>query len=157
MTIETDRRHFMKATALTAVGAWGLAPIFSSEAGSGASSINEGSTSASAERVSPNTVGQDVPLAPPDKQPPDLKIPEIVRRKVGYAIVGLGKLSLEQIMPAFSECKSSEPVAPSADIRKRRRKWRSSTTSIRAIFTITAIMIASARTVGLMSSTLSSP
>ncbi len=52
-----------------------------------------------------------VPLAPPDRQPPDLELPKTPTRKVGWAIVGLGKLALEEIMPAFAECHSSEPVA----------------------------------------------
>src|SRR4051794_25216642 len=51
------------------------------------------------------------PLAPPDKQPPDLLLPEPVERKVGWAIVGLGKLALEEVMPAFGLCKWSHPVA----------------------------------------------
>src|SRR4051812_47117836 len=51
------------------------------------------------------------PLAPPDKQPPDLKVPQPVERKVGWAIVGLGKLALEEVMPAFGQCKLSRPVA----------------------------------------------
>jgi predicted dehydrogenase len=52
-----------------------------------------------------------VPLAPPDKQPPELKVPKPVDRKVGWAIVGLGKLALEEVMPAFAECQVSKPVA----------------------------------------------
>jgi len=52
-----------------------------------------------------------VPLAPPDKQPPNLKIPELVTRKAGFAIVGLGELALQQVMPAFGECKLAKPVA----------------------------------------------
>jgi predicted dehydrogenase len=32
-------------------------------------------------------------------------------RRLGFAIVGLGRLSLEEIMPAFSECKLAKPVA----------------------------------------------
>jgi predicted dehydrogenase len=51
------------------------------------------------------------PLAPPDKQPPDLKIPKAVDRKVGWAVVGLGKLALEEVMPAFGQCELSQPVA----------------------------------------------
>ena len=31
--------------------------------------------------------------------------------RVGYAIVGLGRLSLEQILPAFGQCKKAKPVA----------------------------------------------
>lgn len=51
------------------------------------------------------------PLAPPDKQPPNLQLPDAVKRKVGWAIVGLGKLALEEVMPAFAESKYSRPVA----------------------------------------------
>ena len=51
------------------------------------------------------------PLAPPDKQPPDLQLPSPPKRKVGYAVVGLGELALEQILPAFALCESSAPVA----------------------------------------------
>ncbi|RSK35447.1 Gfo/Idh/MocA family oxidoreductase [Hymenobacter metallilatus] len=39
----------------------------------------------------------------PTPLPPD--------QRVGYAIVGLGHLSLEEILPAFGECKKSKPVA----------------------------------------------
>ncbi len=51
------------------------------------------------------------PLAPPDKQPPDLELPEVVKRKLGWAIVGLGQLALEEVMPAFALCQYSKPVA----------------------------------------------
>lgn len=52
-----------------------------------------------------------VPLAPPDKQPAGLKVPEKAAKQVGWAIVGLGQLALEEIMPAFAECELSKPVA----------------------------------------------
>ncbi len=52
-----------------------------------------------------------VPLAPPNKQPEGLKIPEAVSKKAGWAIVGLGELALEEVMPAFAMCKLSRPVA----------------------------------------------
>ncbi|WP_162665775.1 hypothetical protein [Gemmata massiliana] len=52
------------------------------------------------------------PLAPPDKQPPDLKLPELVEKTVGFAIVGLGQLALEEIMPAFAQCKLARPNTP---------------------------------------------
>lgn len=55
--------------------------------------------------------GGTVDLAPPDLQPPDLKIPKVVDRKVGFAIVGLGLLSLEEILPAFAETQHSRCVA----------------------------------------------
>jgi predicted dehydrogenase len=49
-------------------------------------------------------------LAPPGKEPPDLKIPKS-QSKVGYAIVGLGKLAVEEILPAFGASKRSRPTA----------------------------------------------
>lgn len=64
-----------------------------------------------AEKTTASGSGKVVPLAPPDRQPPKLALPEIPKRKVGWAIVGLGQLALEEIMPAFAEAKWSEPVA----------------------------------------------
>jgi predicted dehydrogenase len=99
---ETNRREFMKVTAMTAAGIW----------------VGENSRAATPSESLPQpdtaTAGggqQKVPLAPPDKQPPNLKVPEPVKRKVGWAIVGLGELALEEVMPAFREAKLSEPVA----------------------------------------------
>lgn len=108
MSGETNRRDFIKVTAMTAAGAW--------VAGHSNVTGNAESTDVLADATQPiaSTTAssqQQVPLAPPDKQPPDLKVPEPVRRKVGWAIVGLGKLALEEIMPAFREAKFSEPVA----------------------------------------------
>lgn len=53
----------------------------------------------------------DEPLAPPDKQPPHVKTPEPPERTVGWAIVGLGQLALEEVMPAFANSRISRPVA----------------------------------------------
>src|SRR5438045_2057646 len=50
-------------------------------------------------------------LAPPQKQPEDLSLPIQPQRTVGFAIVGLGKLALEEIMPAFKSAKLARPVA----------------------------------------------
>lgn len=43
------------------------------------------------------------PKVAPTALPPD--------KRLGYAIVGLGRLSLEEILPAFAESKMSKPVA----------------------------------------------
>ncbi|WP_247881029.1 Gfo/Idh/MocA family protein [Skermanella sp. TT6] len=53
----------------------------------------------------PNWRGEaDRPSPPPPAPlPPD--------QRVGFAIVGLGRLSLEQLLPAFAECKRARPVA----------------------------------------------
>lgn len=66
-----------------------------------------------ARQVSPGKTssGGAVPLAPPDKQPPNLEVPDAPERKLGWAIVGLGQLALEEIMPAFGGCKLSKPTA----------------------------------------------
>ncbi|AMV19347.1 Gfo/Idh/MocA family protein [Planctomyces sp. SH-PL14] len=52
-----------------------------------------------------------VPLAPPDKQPVDVAIPEKPEKTVGWAIVGLGKLALEEILPAFGRSRLSRVTA----------------------------------------------
>jgi predicted dehydrogenase len=52
----------------------------------------------------------DPPLAPPDRQPPGLKLPDVPERKVGWAVVGLGQLVMEEIMGAFGACRLSRPT-----------------------------------------------
>src|SRR4051794_36528823 len=55
--------------------------------------------------------GGSVPLAPPDRQPPNLPLPTRPARKAGWAIVGLGELAVEEILPGFRQAKLSRPVA----------------------------------------------
>lgn len=107
-----NRREFIKVTALTAAGVWavGGAAVSSVAAGAGESPDAPVPPASNGTAVVQGG-GQQVPLAPPDKQPPDLKVPEPVKRKVGWAVVGLGELALEEVMPAFREAKLSEPVA----------------------------------------------
>ena len=57
------------------------------------------------------TAQEKIILAPPDAQPADVMLPEPVKRKLGWAIVGLGKLAIEEILPAFAESKYSKPTA----------------------------------------------
>lgn len=54
---------------------------------------------------------QNARVAPPDRQSADAKLPEVVKRKLGVAVVGLGKLAIEEVMPAFAEAKYAQPVA----------------------------------------------
>lgn len=94
-----NRREFLtSAAAISGVAALGAPLLSAAEKTASAAGGADGG-------------GKPVPLAPPDRQPPNLKLPEIQQRKVGWAIVGLGQLALEEIMPAFAEAKSSEPVA----------------------------------------------
>lgn len=46
-----------------------------------------------------------------DKPDPALPAPLPPARRVGFAIVGLGRLALGEILPAFNECKLARPVA----------------------------------------------
>ncbi|PAW75661.1 MAG: hypothetical protein B9S38_00760 [Verrucomicrobiia bacterium Tous-C4TDCM] len=52
-----------------------------------------------------------VPLAQPDERTDGLKTDDAQGKKAGWAIVGLGQLALEEILPAFAGCKRSKPVA----------------------------------------------
>src|SRR5215471_15335009 len=40
-----------------------------------------------------------------------LRVPEPPGKKLGWAIVGLGSLSINQILPAFAKCEKSKVVA----------------------------------------------
>ena len=93
--MDADRRTFIKSAALS-----GAAPAWTG-GGLIAAAADQPVTSAS----------EAVPLAPPDKQPPKLPLPEPAPRKVGWAVVGLGQLALEEVMPAFREARLSQPVA----------------------------------------------
>ncbi|WPO98187.1 Gfo/Idh/MocA family oxidoreductase [Pseudomonas sp. HR96] len=46
-----------------------------------------------------------------DKPDPALPAPLPPAQRVGFAIVGLGRLALGEILPAFNECKLARPVA----------------------------------------------
>jgi predicted dehydrogenase len=66
--------------------------------------------------------GQDPPLAPPDRQPPKLNVPDRPEKTVGWAIVGLGELALGEIMPAFADCQISKPTALVSGHREKAEK-----------------------------------
>ncbi|AMR27243.1 dehydrogenase [Hymenobacter psoromatis] len=65
--------------------------------------------------TSPPTGPLDITL-PPLEAPTDPKAgpflnPDAPDQRVGYAIVGLGHLTLAEILPAFGQCKHAKPVA----------------------------------------------
>lgn len=100
MSIEATRRQFLaQAALLGGVSAALQHPILAAERAPGATAP-KGEAGSS----------EKVPLAPPDAQPPKLSLPE-GGRKLGYAIVGLGELSVEEILPAFRECQHARPTA----------------------------------------------
>lgn len=108
-----NRRQFVQTSGLAGAMGWQLTAADSQAAAQGAGTL-AGSDSDPIQPVGGQTLqGADsqVPLAPPDEQPPNLKLPEIPPKKIGWAIVGLGRLALGQIMPAFGQCDLSEPTA----------------------------------------------
>jgi hypothetical protein len=48
---------------------------------------------------------------PSDRPSPPPPAPLPPEQRVGFAIVGLGRLLLEELLPAFAECKRARPVA----------------------------------------------
>lgn len=103
--LSTSRRGFLLSSASLA-GLAGLgAPAAAAQPATGGVATPPSSSAA------PGKAAKNVPLAPPDKQPEGLKIPQKPARQAGWAIVGLGQLALEEIMPAFAECQTSKPVA----------------------------------------------
>lgn len=80
----------------------------------------EGQSVPSSEAVSPPArvpAGLDAPIeleawksdVDPKSAPTPTPLPP--DKRVGYALVGLGHLTLEELMPAFGQCKKSKPVA----------------------------------------------
>lgn len=97
--------HFTRR-GLIASGSAGLLSVAAgpSFAAPGPSPVDTGSVQDG--RVTfPNWRGEaDRPSAPPPTPLPP-------QERVGFAIVGLGRLALEQLLPAFGECKRARPVA----------------------------------------------
>lgn len=96
-TLLSSRRHFL----LSSAGLAALADLDQSFA----------APVKKAEQAGGEAAPAGVALAPPQKQPANLKIPARPARQLGWAIVGLGELALNEVMPAFAECELSKPVA----------------------------------------------
>src|SRR5262245_4631004 len=67
-------------------------------------------TASGALAAAPLASGAFAPAALEAGQVPNLKLPEAPGRKLGWALVGLGSLSINQIMPAFAKCTQSKLV-----------------------------------------------
>ena len=76
-----------------------------------------GCTSNAQNGVPPQNASDTTPVKLPplddasEKKPSPPPTPMNPQKRIGFAIVGLGHLSLEEILPAFSECKQAKPVA----------------------------------------------
>lgn len=100
------RRDFLQRATLAGAATW-----------IGATATAPAATAAESSSPAASLVGPAAPsdpglppLAPPDRQPPELDLPK-PHRKLGWAIVGLGKLAVEEILPAFGSCRFSRPAA----------------------------------------------
>jgi predicted dehydrogenase len=100
-----NRRKFLLTGAMASAATW-----FGSRAAAQGAAAESGNPITSLIRESADAEAGLPPLAPTDKQPPGLEIRE-PQRKLGWAIVGLGKLSVEEILPAFGSCYKSRPTA----------------------------------------------
>jgi len=108
-----NRRKFVQASGIASMAGLSYAADQQSAPGQ-----NSGGTQRSeSDQIQPvggkdiQVSGRSVPLAPPDEQPPNLKLPKVPQKQLGWAVVGLGQLALGQIMPAFGLCDYSEPTA----------------------------------------------
>jgi predicted dehydrogenase len=111
--VDHERRNLMVASAL-GLGTGILSkPVLAASTASPAG-IDKGSVTAERVTFPPIQAETERPEgAPPNPDPPD--------HRVGFAIVGLGRLALERILPAFAECKHARPLAlVSGDATKMR-------------------------------------
>ncbi len=92
-----------RRSALFAAGAVGLAASAAAAPG-GPPPVDTGTLSGGKLTFPPNEAASEVqPQQPPNPAPRD--------ERVGFAIVGLGKLATENILPAFAQSKHAKPVA----------------------------------------------
>jgi predicted dehydrogenase len=98
-----DRRSLLKLTSVGAAGAL-VASRASAETYPAPSSVDIG-------RVQDGKVMFDPWRSPADTPSPPPPAPLPPEQRVGFAVVGLGRLSLEQLLPAFAESKKAKVVA----------------------------------------------
>ena len=96
---------------MVAGGGLGLAALALSTAAAGvprssglANAVDEGSVQGASVSFPPIHADTERPDAPPPN-------PDPPSRRVGFAVMGLGRLAVENILPAFAECKHARPVA----------------------------------------------
>src|SRR6476469_2717966 len=106
---DTSRRHFINhaGRGLLAVGVAGALPL--------AAEAQAQAGKAKPAAKPPVTGPLDIKL-PPLEAPTDPKgaspfNPDEPERRVGYAVVGLGHLTLNEILPAFGQSKHARPVS----------------------------------------------
>ncbi|WP_420384165.1 Gfo/Idh/MocA family protein [Novosphingobium sp.] len=88
-----------------------LASIGAGAAGAGVSAMAQGRPPVDLGTVLNGKVLFPPPAASSEVQPSPPRNADAPTQRVGFAIVGLGKLALEQVMPAFAQAKHARPVA----------------------------------------------
>lgn len=97
--LSISRRHL-----IAAAGATGVAALAAGQELPPPTPTDTGRTSGGKVEFPPWTAPTERPTGgPPNAMPLD--------KRVGFAVVGLGRLSLENILPAFGEAKKARPVA----------------------------------------------
>ncbi len=98
MTDAITRRAALAAAAV------GLGAATMARAGAAPPPVDTGTVAGNKLTFPPISAASDTqPQPPPNPQPGE--------QRVGYALVGLGKLATEQILPAFAQSKRAKPVA----------------------------------------------
>jgi predicted dehydrogenase len=99
------RRNILRAPGLAAAGAALAGSAFAQSTGWPTPSPIDSGHIEDGRVVFPNWRAEQEPASPP---PPAPQAPD---RRVGIAIVALGRISLEEVLPAFGESKHARPVA----------------------------------------------
>lgn len=114
---DESRRQFINhaGRGLLVVGVAGALPIAAAEAAAAAEALTPAATGPLDVKLPPLEAATDPKGAEPFN-------PDAPERRVGYAIVGLGHLTLNEILPAFGQSKHAKPVAlVSGDAEKMRK------------------------------------
>lgn len=101
-----DRRDFLTNAGMGILGATilgGLTPL--------SASANANQSNAHAPGTEPVPVQLKALDAPSEVKPGPVPAPTNPNRRIGFALVGLGHLTLEEILPAFGSSKNCKPVA----------------------------------------------
>ena len=119
---DASRRQFINQTGrgLLAVGVAGALPVAVAEAQSaGGGASKAGSPSQGSGPLDIKLPALEAPTDPKGSEPVNPDAPD---RRVGFAVVGLGHLTLNEILPAFGQSKHARPVAlVSGDADKMRK------------------------------------
>ncbi len=81
------------------------------QAGPGAFALSGLAAFAEQQESAPPALKLKKDFAPSEKESSDPLVPAPPSERVGFAVVGLGRLALEQILPAFGECKHARLTA----------------------------------------------